>query len=93
MSFIADAKQVAPDKPFFLNLCPGATHAPHHVPQEWANRYRGRFDDGWDAYREQTFARQKQLGVVPATHTCPRAIRTCPRGSRCPRRQGDSPRG
>ncbi|MFJ6760464.1 arylsulfatase [Streptomyces sp. NPDC091273] len=66
MSFIADAKQVAPDKPFFLNLCPGATHAPHHVPKEWANRYRGRFDDGWDAYREQTFARQKQLGVVPA---------------------------
>ncbi|MFI9184872.1 arylsulfatase [Streptomyces goshikiensis] len=66
MSFIADAKQVAPDKPFFLNLCPGATHAPHHVPKEWADRYRGRFDDGWDAYREQTFARQKQLGVVPA---------------------------
>ncbi len=66
MSFIADAKQVAPDKPFFLNLCPGATHAPHHVPQEWADRYRGRFDEGWDAYREQTFARQKQLGVVPA---------------------------
>ncbi|WP_328793077.1 MULTISPECIES: arylsulfatase [unclassified Streptomyces] len=66
MSFIADAKQVAPDKPFFLNLCPGATHAPHHVPKEWADRYRGRFDDGWDTYREQTFARQKQLGVVPA---------------------------
>ncbi|MER6392764.1 arylsulfatase [Streptomyces sp. NPDC001523] len=66
MSFIADAKQVAPDKPFFLNLCPGATHAPHHVPQEWVDRYRGRFDDGWDTYREQTFARQKQLGVVPA---------------------------
>ncbi|MGW6843860.1 arylsulfatase [Streptomyces sp. NPDC054958] len=66
MSFIADAKQVAPDKPFFLNLCPGATHAPHHVPKEWADRYRGRFDDGWDAYRERTFARQKQLGVVPA---------------------------
>lgn len=66
MSFIADAKQVAPDKPFFLNLCLGATHAPHHVPQEWADRYRGRFDDGWDAYREQTFARQKQLGVVPS---------------------------
>nr|MDT0515922.1 arylsulfatase [Streptomyces sp. DSM 41633] len=73
MSFIADAKQVAPDKPFFLNLCPGATHAPHHVPKEWADRYRGRFDDGWDAYREQTFARQKQLGVVPAdTRLSPR---------------------
>nr|WSX54034.1 arylsulfatase [Streptomyces sp. NBC_00974] len=66
MSFIADAKQVAPDKPFFLNLCLGATHAPHHVPTEWADHYRGRFDEGWDAYREQTFARQKQLGVVPS---------------------------
>ncbi|MFF4425800.1 arylsulfatase [Streptomyces sp. NPDC001549] len=66
ISFIADAKQVAPDKPFFLNLCTGAAHAPHHVPKEWADRYRGRFDDGWDVYRERTFARQKELGVVPA---------------------------
>ncbi|MFD6971592.1 arylsulfatase [Streptomyces sp. NPDC059979] len=65
ISFIADAKQVAPDKPFFMNLCTGAAHAPHHVPKEWADRYRGRFDDGWDAYRERTFARQKELGVVP----------------------------
>ncbi|WP_431679823.1 arylsulfatase [Kitasatospora sp. KL5] len=66
MSFIADAKQVAPDKPFYLHFCPGATHAPHHVPKEWADRYRGRFDAGWEAYRERTFARQKELGVVPA---------------------------
>ncbi|MGW2209301.1 arylsulfatase [Streptomyces sp. NPDC001781] len=66
MSFIADAKQVAPDKPFHLYFCPGATHAPHHVPKEWADRYRGRFDDGWEAYRERTFDRQKQLGIVPA---------------------------
>jgi len=66
ISFIADAKQVAPDKPFFLHFCPGATHAPHHVPREWADRYQGKFDDGWDAYREKTFDRQKQLGVVPA---------------------------
>nr|WSY53131.1 arylsulfatase [Streptomyces sp. NBC_00886] len=65
MLFISDAKQVAPDKPFFLHFCPGATHAPHHVPREWADRYRGRFDDGWDAYREVTFAKQKRLGVVP----------------------------
>ncbi|QOV44614.1 arylsulfatase [Streptomyces chromofuscus] len=65
ISFIADAKQVAPDKPFFLDFCTGATHAPHHVPKEWADHYRGRFDAGWDAYREETFARQKQLGVVP----------------------------
>ncbi|MFF9395572.1 arylsulfatase [Streptomyces griseoluteus] len=66
MSFIADAKQVAPDKPFYLHFCTGATHAPHHVPKEWADRYQGRFDDGWEAYRERTFDRQKQLGVVPA---------------------------
>ena len=56
ISFIADAKQVAPDKPFFLYFCPGATHAPHHVPKEWADKYKGQFDDGWDAYREKTFA-------------------------------------
>ena len=66
IGFITDAKQIDPDKPFFLNLCFGATHAPHHVPKEWADRYKGAFDDGWDAYREQTFARQKELGIVPA---------------------------
>ena len=66
IEFIADAKQVDPDKPFYLHLCFGATHAPHHVPKEWADRYAGQFDDGWDAYREQVFARQKELGIVPA---------------------------
>jgi arylsulfatase A-like enzyme len=66
IQFIADAKQLAPDKPFYLHFCTGATHAPHHVPKEWADRYRGQFDDGWDAYRERVFARQKELGVVPA---------------------------
>jgi arylsulfatase len=65
MTFISDAKQAAPDKPFYLNFSTGATHAPHHVPKEWADRYRGQFDDGWDAYREKTFANQKRLGVVP----------------------------
>jgi arylsulfatase len=65
IGFIADTKQVAPDKPFFLQFCPGATHAPHHVPKEWADRYAGQFDDGWDAYRERTFARQKELGIIP----------------------------
>jgi arylsulfatase A-like enzyme len=64
--FIADAKQVAPAKPFYLHFCPGATHGPHHVPREWADRYKGMFDDGWDAYRERVFARQKALGIVPA---------------------------
>jgi arylsulfatase A-like enzyme len=65
ISFIADSKQVAPNKPFFMYFCPGAQHAPHHVPKEWADKYKGKFDDGWDAYREKTFARQKQLGVIP----------------------------
>ena len=65
ISFIADSKQVAPNKPFFMYFCPGALHAPHHVPKEWADKYEGKFDDGWDAYREKTFARQKELGIVP----------------------------
>ncbi len=66
MSFIADSKQVAPNKPFFMYFCTGAMHAPHHVPKEWADKYKGVFDDGWEAYREKVFARQKELGVVPA---------------------------
>jgi len=65
ISFIADAKQIAPKKPFFMYFCPGAGHAPHHVPKEWADQYTGQFDDGWDAYREKTFKRQKELGIVP----------------------------
>jgi arylsulfatase A-like enzyme len=66
ISFIADSKQVAPNKPFFLYFATGAQHAPHHVPKEWADKYKGKFDDGWDAYREKVFARQKELGIVPA---------------------------
>ena len=66
IEFIADAKQVAPHKPFYLHFCTGAAHAPHHVPKEWADRYAGQFDDGWDAYRERVLARQKELGVMPA---------------------------
>src|SRR5664279_1174641 len=66
VSFVADTKQADPDKPFYLHLCFGATHAPHHVAKEWADRYKGVFDDGWDAYREKTFARQKELGIAPA---------------------------
>ena len=64
IQFISDAKQVDPDKPFYLHFCPGATHAPHHVAKEWADRYKGVFDDGWDAYREKVFARQKELGII-----------------------------
>lgn len=64
ISFIADSKQAAPNKPFFMYFATGAMHAPHHVPKEWADRYAGDFDDGWDAYREKVFARQKELGIV-----------------------------
>ena len=66
IEFITDAKQVAPHKPFYLHFCTGATHAPHHVPKEWADRYAGQFDDGWDAYRQRVFARQQELGIMPA---------------------------
>ncbi|MDA0250606.1 MAG: arylsulfatase [Actinomycetota bacterium] len=66
-AMIADAKQVAPDKPFFLYFAPGAMHSPHHVPKEWADRYAGRFDTGWEAYRRDVFDRQRQLGLLPAT--------------------------
>jgi arylsulfatase len=66
ISFIGDSKQLAPDKPFFLYFATGAMHAPHHVPKEWADKYKGKFDDGWDAYREKVFARQKELGIIPS---------------------------
>lgn len=65
-TWIRQQKALMPDKPFFAYYAPGATHAPHHVPKEWADRYAGTFDAGWDVLREQTFARQKELGVVPA---------------------------
>jgi arylsulfatase len=65
IGFVRDSKQVAPDKPFFLYFAPGAHHAPHQVPKKWADKYKGKFDDGWDAYRERVFQRQKELGVVP----------------------------
>jgi arylsulfatase A-like enzyme len=63
--WIRAQKALMPDKPFFVYFAPGATHAPHHVPTEWADKYAGRFADGWDVQRERTFARQKELGVVP----------------------------
>jgi arylsulfatase len=59
-------KALMPDKPFFMYFAPGSCHAPHHVPKSWADKYKGKFDQGWDALREEIFARQKQLGVIPA---------------------------
>ena len=66
ISWIGQQKALIPDKPFFVYFAPGATHAPHHVPKEWADKYKGQFDAGWDKVREETFARQKKLGVIPA---------------------------
>ena len=65
ISWVRQQKSLMPDKQFFMYFAPGATHAPHHVPTEWADKYKGRFDAGWDALRDETLARQKQLGVVP----------------------------
>ena len=66
IQWIGTAQAMAPDRPFFVWLAPGATHAPHHAPDEFIQRFAGQFDQGWDVYREQAFERQKRLGVVPA---------------------------
>lgn len=73
ISWVRKVKSIAPDKPFFLYVAPGANHSPHHAPQEWIDRFKGQFDGGWDQYRESTLARQIELGVVPAgTQLTPR---------------------
>jgi arylsulfatase len=66
IEFILDAHVNAPDKPFFLYHAPGCAHAPHQVANEWVEKYRGKFDMGWDEYREVVFAQQKELGMFPA---------------------------
>ena len=65
IAWIRQQKSLMADKPFFAYYAPGATHAPHHVPAEWSDKYKGKFDDGWDALRERTLARQKEIGVIP----------------------------
>ncbi len=64
--YIDRQKKAAPDRPFFLYYAPGAVHAPHQVPDEWRDIYKGKFDEGWDVYREKVFAQQKKMGVIPA---------------------------
>jgi arylsulfatase A-like enzyme len=66
IGWIRAQKSLMPDKPFFAYFAPGATHAPHHVPTEWSDKYKGRFDAGWDALRDETLAKQQELGVVPS---------------------------
>lgn len=66
VEFIRDSKQSAPEKPWYLWYCPGANHAPHHAPQEYIDKYKGKFDDGYEAYREWVLARMIERGVLPA---------------------------
>lgn len=65
VTWVRQQKALMPDKPFFMYYAPGATHAPHHVPKKWSDKYKGKFDGGWDKLREETIARQKKLGVIP----------------------------
>jgi len=71
LSYIANQKSAAPEKPFFLYFAPGATHAPHHVPKEWINKYKGKFDGGWEKYREDVFRRQQARGLIPRNAKLP----------------------
>jgi arylsulfatase A-like enzyme len=66
INWVKAQQSMTPDKPFFVYFATGATHAPHHVPKEWADKYKGQFDKGWDAVRNETIERQKELGVIPA---------------------------
>ncbi|HRH69449.1 MAG TPA: arylsulfatase [Flavobacteriales bacterium] len=65
INWVSAQQSLTPDKPFYMYFAPGATHAPHHVPKAWADKYKGKFDGGWDALREESFARQKQMGIIP----------------------------
>ncbi|MFN2115906.1 MAG: sulfatase-like hydrolase/transferase [Anaerolineae bacterium] len=67
IGYIKDAKAVNPDKPWFMYFCPGCAHAPHHVWKEWADKYKGRFDEGYEAIRETILANQKELGLLDAS--------------------------
>jgi arylsulfatase A-like enzyme len=67
IAWVRKVKSIAPDRPFLLYVAPGATHAPHQVSQDWIDKFKGKFDMGWDKYREETIERQKRLGVIPAT--------------------------
>ena len=74
INWVSAQKALTPDKPFYVYFATGATHAPHHVPKEWIDKYKGQFSGGWDQLREETFARQKQLGVIPAGWSCPSLV-------------------
>ena len=65
ITYIREQNALAPDKPFFIYYAPGTSHAPHHAPKEWIEKFKGQFDQGWDKVREETFKRQKKMGIIP----------------------------
>jgi arylsulfatase A-like enzyme len=65
LAWLDEHQAFSPDKPFFMYWAPGTVHGPHHVPQEWADKYAGKFDDGWDAYRKRVYRRQLEMGIIP----------------------------
>jgi arylsulfatase len=65
ITYIREQNALAPDKPFFIYYAPGTSHAPHHAPKEWIEKFKGQFDQGWDKVREETFNRQKEMGIIP----------------------------
>ena len=91
--FLKDLRATAPDKPFFLWFTPGACHAPHQAPAEYIERYRGHFDQGWDEWRDEVFARQVESGSAAAAHRAARSgPRGCRPGTRCrPTSNGSTP--
>ncbi len=84
IGWVRQQKALMPDKPFFMYFAPGATHAPHHVPKEWSDKYKGKFDGGWDKLREETFARQKNSASYRKM-PCSRSVtRKSPHSTTCP---------
>ena len=84
VAWVRQQQALMPDKPFFMYYAPGATHAPHHVPKAFSDRYKGRFDKGWDQLREEIFARQKFLGVIPPDAELTRGTTRSRPGTTCP---------
>ena len=94
IKYLTELNAAAPDKPFFLYYVPGGTHSPHQPTQEWIAKFKGKFDMGWNELREQIFANQKKLGVIPPNtqltpwpdssaevgHALPREQDLCPSG-------------
>ncbi len=92
INWIRMQKAVAPGKPFFAYYATGTAHAPHHAPKDWIAKFKGQFDHGWDRQRELTFARQKELGIIPANTSSRSARRGSTPGTRSPRtRRRSSP--